>query len=92
MAGRGSETGNDPLFARLSVQAPHHHRRWVRAGIIATCASYVLAFVSTPTFDPNGFARGLTVAEYRDLEEDIDRPLYDRALRGAYPPGSCAAS
>jgi penicillin-binding protein 2 len=48
----------------------------------------VLAFVSTPTFDPNGFARGLTVAEYRALEGDIDRPLYDRALRGAYPPGS----
>jgi penicillin-binding protein 2 len=48
----------------------------------------VLAFVSTPTFDPNGFARGLTVAEYRALEDDIDRPLYDRALRGEYPPGS----
>ncbi len=48
----------------------------------------VLAFVSTPTFDPNGFARGLTVAEYRTLEQDIDKPLYDRALRGVYPPGS----
>ena len=48
----------------------------------------MLAFVSTPTFDPNGFARGLTVAEYRALEDDIDRPLYDRALRGVYPPGS----
>ena len=48
----------------------------------------VLAFVSTPTFDPNGFARGLTVAEYRALADDIDRPLYDRALRGVYPPGS----
>jgi penicillin-binding protein 2 len=48
----------------------------------------VLAFVSTPTFDPNGFARGLTVAEYRALADSIDRPLYDRALRGVYPPGS----
>ncbi len=48
----------------------------------------VLAFVSTPTFDPNGFARGLTVAEYKALAEDIDVPLYDRALRGVYPPGS----
>jgi penicillin-binding protein 2 len=48
----------------------------------------VLAFVSTPTFDPNGFARGLTVPEYRALEDNIDRPLYDRALRGVYPPGS----
>jgi penicillin-binding protein 2 len=48
----------------------------------------VLAFVSTPTFDPNGFARGLTYAEYDALATDIDVPLYDRALRGVYPPGS----
>jgi penicillin-binding protein 2 len=48
----------------------------------------VLAFVSTPTFDPNGFARGLTYAEYDALANDIDVPLYDRALRGVYPPGS----
>ena len=48
----------------------------------------VIAFVSTPTFDPNGFARGLSVAEYRALSTDIDMPLYDRALRGVYPPGS----
>ena len=48
----------------------------------------VIAFVSTPTFDPNGFARGLTVPEYAALQDDIDKPLYDRALRGVYPPGS----
>jgi penicillin-binding protein 2 len=48
----------------------------------------VLAFVSTPTFDPNGFARGLTVPEYRALADNIDKPLIDRALRGVYPPGS----
>jgi len=48
----------------------------------------VLAFVSTPTFDPNGFARGLSFAEYEALSTDIDVPLYDRALRGEYPPGS----
>jgi penicillin-binding protein 2 len=48
----------------------------------------VLAFVSTPTFDPNGFARGLSYAEYAALSENIDVPLYDRALRGVYPPGS----
>ena len=48
----------------------------------------VIAFVSTPTFDPNGFARGLTYAEYAALSENIDVPLFDRALRGEYPPGS----
>ena len=48
----------------------------------------VIAFVSTPTYDPNGFARGLTVPEYRALADDLDKPLIDRAMRGVYPPGS----
>jgi penicillin-binding protein 2 len=48
----------------------------------------VIALVSTPGFDPNNFVRGLTVAEYAALQNDIDKPLLNRALRGAYPPGS----
>ncbi|WP_116810004.1 penicillin-binding protein 2 [Steroidobacter cummioxidans] len=48
----------------------------------------VLAFVSTPAFDPNLFARGLTRPQYLALTEDPARPMYDRALRGVYPPGS----
>jgi penicillin-binding protein 2 len=48
----------------------------------------VLAFVSTPAFDPNLFARGLSRPQYLALTEDPDRPMYDRALRGVYPPGS----
>ena len=48
----------------------------------------VLAFVSTPSFDPNLFVRGISGAQYRTLTEDLDKPLYDRALRGEYAPGS----
>ena len=48
----------------------------------------VIALVSAPGFDPNGFVRGLTVAEYNALANNIDVPLLNRALRGAYPPGS----
>jgi penicillin-binding protein 2 len=48
----------------------------------------VIAMASTPGFDPNGFVRGLTVAEYSALSNNIDVPLLNRALRGAYPPGS----
>ena len=48
----------------------------------------VIALASTPGFDPNHFVRGLTVAEYAALQNDIDKPLLNRALRGAYPPGS----
>ena len=48
----------------------------------------VLALASTPGFDPNGFARGLSVPQYNTLQNDIDKPLLNRALRGAYPSGS----
>ena len=48
----------------------------------------VIVMASTPGFDPNTFVRGLSVAEYRALATDIDVPLLNRALRGAYPPGS----
>jgi penicillin-binding protein 2 len=48
----------------------------------------VLALVSTPSFDPNRFAAGLSRADYVSLSTDPDKPLYNRALAGAYPPGS----
>jgi penicillin-binding protein 2 len=48
----------------------------------------IIALVSMPGFDPNGFVRGLTGAQYAALREDLDIPLLNRALRGAYPPGS----
>ena len=48
----------------------------------------VLALVSTPAFDPNLFATGLSRADYLALTTDIDKPLFNRALAGVYPPGS----
>ena len=48
----------------------------------------VLALVSLPGFDPTLFGRGITAGEYGTLSNDIDRPLFNRALRGTYPPGS----
>jgi penicillin-binding protein 2 len=48
----------------------------------------VLVLVSRPAFDPNLFGRGLTRAEFSALNENIDRPLFNRALRGTYPSGS----
>ncbi len=48
----------------------------------------VIALVSTPGFDPNAFGRGLSRAEFRALSDNIDKPMLNRALRGAYPPGS----
>ncbi len=48
----------------------------------------ILALVSTPSFDPNLFAVGMTTSQYRELRDNPDRPLFNRALRGSYPPGS----
>jgi penicillin-binding protein 2 len=48
----------------------------------------VLAFVSKPTFDPNLFVDGIDSESWKDLNESIDKPLLNRALRGTYPPGS----
>ena len=48
----------------------------------------VLVLASMPGFDPGIFGRGITNTEYRTLERSIDLPLYNRALKGIYPPGS----
>ncbi len=48
----------------------------------------VLALVSKPTFDPNLFVEGIDVENWTALNESIDKPLLNRALRGLYPPGS----
>jgi len=48
----------------------------------------LLAFVSKPTFDPNLFVDGIDVESWRELNESLDKPLLNRALRGTYPPGS----
>ncbi len=48
----------------------------------------ILAFVSVPTFDPNLFVDGIDPASWQALNEDPDKPLNNRALTGAYPPGS----
>jgi penicillin-binding protein 2 len=48
----------------------------------------ILALASVPGFDTNQFVTGISVKDYRELNEDRDNPLFNRALRGQYPPGS----
>jgi len=86
------DPGNDLLLTLdLEVQRVAENLvRDKRAAIVALDPNNgdVLALVSRPGFDPNMFARGLTRAEFRALNENPDRPLFNRALRGTYPPGS----
>lgn len=55
---------------------------------IAVKTGEVLAFASRPGFDPNPFVYGISAKAYKDLQESEDQPLFNRGLRGQYPPGS----
>jgi len=86
------DPGQD-LFLSLDLEVQRVAEAWVkdrRAAIVALDPNNgeILALVSRPGFDPNGFARGLTRPEFKELNENPDRPLFNRALSGTYPPGS----
>lgn len=48
----------------------------------------IIAFVSVPTYDPNLFVDGIDATTWQALNDDPDKPLLNRPLRGTYPPGS----
>ena len=48
----------------------------------------VLALASAPSFDPNLFVRGISVADFNELRENEFRPMSNKTVQGAYPPGS----
>ena len=48
----------------------------------------ILALTSMPSYDPNKFVHGIKVKDYHELLYSPDRPLFNRAIRGQYPPGS----
>lgn len=48
----------------------------------------ILAFVSKPNFNPNDFVEGIDSTTWKELNESKDRPLYNRPLKGIYPPAS----
>ncbi|WP_245391499.1 penicillin-binding protein 2 [Thioflexithrix psekupsensis] len=52
----------------------------------------VLALVSMPSYDLNLFVGGIDAKTYKELRDSPDRPLYNRAIRGQYPPGSTIKS
>lgn len=48
----------------------------------------ILALYSSPSYDINAFSFGLSNSDYQKLIKDPDRPQFDRAIGGVYPPGS----
>jgi penicillin-binding protein 2 len=75
------------INAQMTAEAELEGRRGAVVAIDPSNGE-ILVFASAPGFDPNGFIRGLSREEFRTLQNDADQPLFNRALRGAYPPGS----
>lgn len=62
-----------------------------RRGAVVVINSHngeVLAMVSSPSFDPNLFVGGVSSKDYKVLSNALQRPLFNRAVRGVYPPAS----
>ncbi|MGH8135811.1 MAG: penicillin-binding protein 2, partial [Steroidobacteraceae bacterium] len=85
-AGRDLRLALDIELQRVAEEAMAGRRGAVVA--IDPSNGDVLVLASLPSFDPNGFARGISRYDYLALTEDPDQPLFNRVLRGTYPPGS----
>jgi penicillin-binding protein 2 len=48
----------------------------------------ILAIVSNPSYDPNLFVEGISDKDYQELHNEPNKPLYNRSIRGLFPPGS----
>lgn len=79
------------LSIDASLQAAAERALGDRRGAVVAiepASGAVLALASTPGFDPNLFVDGIDSATYQGLVRSADRPLFNRALHGRYPPGS----
>jgi len=76
----------DADLQRITHDALGDHRG--AAVVIDTKSGAVLAMVSTPSYDPNLFINGIDSATFHALSHSIDKPLFNRVLKGRYPPGS----
>lgn len=82
---------NLTLTLDLDVQSAADHALDKKRGAIVAMDPHsgeILALASAPRFDPNLFAGEIPPDVWRSLSSGEDRPLSDRAIQGAYPPGS----
>jgi penicillin-binding protein 2 len=76
----------DTELQRIAVEALKGERGALVAMDVQTGG--ILSMVSNPSYDPNLFTSGISQKQYDGLLNSPDRPLFNRALRGQYPPGS----
>ncbi|MBU0655478.1 MAG: penicillin-binding protein 2 [Gammaproteobacteria bacterium] len=88
-----SPIGGQDLFLGIDINLQMTSERLLkdeRGAIVALDpqTGEVLTLASMPGYDPNLFINGISHKDYTELRDNPDRPLYNRALQGTYPPGS----
>ncbi|MCU7859384.1 MAG: penicillin-binding protein 2, partial [Candidatus Thiodiazotropha sp. (ex Lucinoma kastoroae)] len=82
---------NLSLFLDMELQSTALEALGEYNGAVAaidTQTGGILTLVSKPGYDPNLFVEGISTKAYEALENSLDNPLFNRAIRGQYPPGS----
>lgn len=89
------QEGDPGATVQLTVDLPLQNYVQARLGsesaaavVMDVATGDLLAVVSSPSFDPNKFVRGISTTDYAALTEDDHRPLADKTVQGLYPPGS----
>jgi len=84
----------EPLYTNIDLDLQRHTASLfgdsLRGGAIALepRTGEVLALYSAPSFDPNRFIGGIPVDYWNELRTDPRRPLYNKVIKGRYPPAS----
>ncbi len=86
VAGNNLTLTIDAKLQRVAEKAFGDHRGALIA--IEPETGGILAFVSMPNYDPNVFVDGIDTQSWRNLNESPNKPMVNRAINGAYPPGS----
>jgi penicillin-binding protein 2 len=92
LAHRAPKAGGDlRLTLDMEVQLLAHKALGAHRGAVVVLDPNngdVLAMLSAPGFDANGFVPYINMADWKALSEDRNKPLLNRAVAGVYPPGS----
>ena len=79
------------LYLDSQMQTAAHNALGGRRGAVVAVdvkTGGVLTMLSAPSYNPNLFVTGISYADYRELNESLDLPLFNRSIQGQYPPGS----
>jgi penicillin-binding protein 2 len=89
------EEGDPGSDIRLTIDADIQNFAQARLGdesaavvVMDVTNGDIICIASSPSFDPNLFVRGISHTDYQSLTENDHRPLANKSVSGAYPPGS----